>query len=81
MPARVPVPLPLFVNVIPDGSGPVAVTDASGKPDVVIVKVRATPIPKDADVALVTAGAWLTLRTKLWAAGVPTPLVALSVRR
>ena len=47
---------------------------------VVTVKVPAVPTVKVALAALVIAGAWLTVRVKVWVAALPTPLWAVMVK-
>jgi hypothetical protein len=69
----------LPTNVTPLGSGPVFVTVGVGVPVVVTVKVAADVAVNVALAALVIASAWLTVRVKLWVAGVPTPLLAVIV--
>ena len=59
VPANVAVPLLLFVKVTPFGSVPVPVIDMLaplGKPEVVTVKVPATPVWNVVVFALVIAG-------------------------
>ena len=80
MPASVAVPLPLSVRVTPGGKAPVSVMVAAGKPVVVTVNEPAWPTPKLVLSALVIAGAWLTVRVKLWVALGETPLAAVKVR-
>src|SRR4051794_29924975 len=79
MPARVAVPLPLSVSVTPVGSAPVLVRLAVGKPEDVTVNVPAAPTANVALFALVTAGAWLTVRGKDWVAAGATPFAAMTV--
>ena len=62
------VPSPLSVKVTPAGSAPVSVRAAVGNPVVVTVNVPAWPTVKVALAALVIAGAWSTVRVKLWVA-------------
>jgi hypothetical protein len=59
---------------------PVCVSDGVGAPVVVTVKLPAVPTENVVLVALVIAGAWFTVRVKLWWAGAPTPLLAVIVR-
>ena len=73
------MPLPLSTNVTPLGSVPVRLTDGVGVPLVVTVKLPAVPVVNAVLLALVIAGAWFTLRVKLWLAGLPTPLLAVIV--
>ena len=47
-----------------------------GEPVAVTVKVPALPTVKVVELALVIAGAWFTVRVKVWVAGLPTPLLA-----
>ena len=70
----------MFTNVTPLGRVPVAVRDGVGAPVAVTVKLPAVPTVKVVLVALVIAGAWLTVRVKGWLAGVPTLLLAVMVR-
>ena len=79
VPASVPPPVALRVNVMPAGSVPVTVAVARGKPVLVTVKVLATPTPKVAEAALVIAGAWFTVKVNDCTAGAPLPLDALNV--
>ena len=79
VPLSVAVPFPLLTNVTPLGSAPVSVTDGVGVPVVVTVKLPAVPTVNVVLLALVIAGAWFTVRVKLWLAGVPTPLLAVIV--
>src|SRR5215472_873275 len=82
VPLSVAVPFPLFTNVTPLGSVPVSVRDGVGVPVVVTVKLAAVPTANVVLLALVMLGAIpvLTVRVKLWLAGVPTPLLAVIVR-
>ncbi len=64
VPPNVPVPFPLSTNVTPDGSAPVRVMAATGNPVVVTANVPATPTVNVVALALVTAGAWLTVSVK-----------------
>ena len=60
------MPLPLSTYAIPDGSAPPPrVIEGWGKPVAVTVKVQATPTTQVVALALVTAGAWLTVSVKL----------------
>ena len=74
------MPLPLSTNVTPVGSVPVSLSAGVGKPVVVTVKLPAVPTVKVVLLALVMAGAWLTVRVKVWVASLPTPLEAVKVR-
>ena len=70
----------MFTNVTPLGSAPVSVSVGVGAPVVVTVKLPdVLPTVKVAVFALVIAGAWFTVRVKLWFAGLPTPLLAVIV--
>src|SRR5271157_611600 len=80
VPLSVAVPLPLSANVTPLGKVPVSLRLACGKAVVVTVKLPAAPAVKVVLLALVMAGAWLTVRVKVWVAGLPTPLEAVKVR-
>ena len=79
VPLSVAVPLPLSTNVKPSGSAPVCVKDGVGAPIAVTLKLPAVPAVNVAPALLVIAGAWLTVSVKLCVAGVPTPLVAVTV--
>ena len=79
VPLSVAVPLPLLTNVTPLGSVPVCVSDGVGVPVVVTVKLPAVPTVNVVLLALVIAGAWFTVKVKLWLAGLPTPLLAVMV--
>src|SRR5207245_5127650 len=61
VPLSVPVPFPLSVKVTPLGSAPVSVRVGVGVPVVVTVNVPAVPTTNVALLALVIAGAWLTV--------------------
>jgi hypothetical protein len=74
IPARVPVPFPLSTNDTPVGRDPVLVNDGAGEPAVVTVKVPANPVVKVVLLALVIAGAALTVRVKFWVASGETTL-------
>jgi hypothetical protein len=83
VPAKVAVPLPLFVNVTPLGNVPLSVRVGVGVPVAVTVKEPAPPTVKVVLLALVMAGAWfawLTVRVNVCVAAVPTPLLAVIVR-
>src|SRR5205814_1232534 len=68
--AGVPPSAPvLALNVTPLGRAPVSLKVGAGKPLAVTV----------ATLALVRAGAWSTVRVKLWVAFVPMPLAAVNV--
>jgi hypothetical protein len=74
------VPFPLLTNVTPLGRAPVWLKVGAGTPVAVTVNVPAVPTLNVVLVALVIAGAWFTVRVKVWLAGVPTPLLAVMVR-
>jgi hypothetical protein len=80
VPASVPVPFPLLVNVTPLGSVPELVIVGAGEPVVVTVKVPADPATNVVAFGLVNAGAVLTVRVKFWVAFGEMPLVAVKVR-
>ena len=65
MPLSVAVPLPLSTNDTPLGRAPLSVSAGVGKPVVVTVKLPAVPTVKVVLLALVMAGAWVTVRVKL----------------
>ena len=69
----------MSAKVTPAGKVPVSLIDGVGLPVVVTVKVPAVPAVKVAVLALVIAGAWLTVRVKDWVASGCTPLAAVSV--
>ena len=81
LPAKVAVPLPLSVKVTPPGSAPVSLkVVAAGKWwPVVTVKLPAVPTVNAAVLALVIAGASVTVRVKVWVALGATPLLAVIV--
>ena len=79
VPARVAVPSPLSTKVTPVGRGPDSVRAGVGKPVVVTVNDPAVPTAKVLALALVMAGAWSTVRVKLWVASGDTPLAAVMV--
>ena len=62
MPARVAVPLPLSVNVTPEGSVPAWLRVGVGIPVVVTVKLNAWPAVAVAEAALVMARPLFTVR-------------------
>ena len=74
------VPFPLSINVTPLGAAPVSVSESVGVPVAVTVKLPVVPTVNVVLLALVIAGAWVTVRMKGWLAGVPTPLLAVTVR-
>ena len=69
----------MSANVTPLGSAPVSVSEGVGVPDAVTVKLPAEPAVNVALFALVIAGAWVTVRVRVWLAGVPAPLLAVIV--
>src|SRR5579872_1035194 len=79
VPARVPVPFPLSVNVTPAGSEPDSTRDGAGGPVEITVNVPAAPTVKDLLFGLVIAGAWFTVSVKPWVALAPTPFSAVKV--
>ena len=82
VPLSVPVPFPLSLNVTPLGSAPVSLSEGVGLPVAVTVKLPAVPTVNVVLLVLVIAGAVcavLTVRVKLWLAGVPTALLAVIV--
>ena len=74
------VPSSLAVKVTPAGKAPVSLMAAAGKPVVVMVNEPVWPTVKVVVLALVIAGAWLTVRVKLWVASGEMPLAAVRVR-
>jgi hypothetical protein len=73
----------LLTNVTPLGSVPDSVKDGAGVPVVVTVKLPVVPTVNVVLLALLIAGfagAWFTVRVKVWLAGVPTPLLAVRMR-
>ena len=60
---------------LPEASEKVGV----GYPVAVAVKLPALPVVNVAELALVMAGAWVTVRVNDWVASVPTPLPAFTV--
>ena len=77
-PVGVPVSTPAPVRLKPTGRVPVVTLKVGkGKPVAVTVKAGpAVPTVKVALATLVMAGAWSTVRVKVWVALVPTPLLA-----
>jgi hypothetical protein len=65
VPLRVPVPLPLFLNVTPFGNVPDSANDGIGKPVVVTVNDPATPTVNVVLVALVMDGGMPTVSVKV----------------
>ena len=82
VPLNVAVPSPWFVKETPDGRLPLsAIVATVGLPLVVIVNVPALPTMNVAALALVIAGAWLTVSLKTCVASGVTPLLAVIVSR
>src|ERR1700693_1426175 len=79
VPLSVPVPLRLSTNVTPLGRDPLSVQDCFGKPVDVTVSDPAVPTRNVALLALVMAGAWLTVSAKFCTTFEPTPLAAMKV--
>ena len=78
--AGVPLSTPVdALNVTPVGNTPDSLRVAVGNPLAVRVKLPALPTVNVALLALVIAGAWLTVSVKLWLAGWPTPFAAVKV--
>ena len=73
------VPSRLSTKVTPEGSAPVSLRAAVGKPVVVTVNVPSVPVVNVVLSALVIAGAWSTVSVKLWVASGSTPLAAVMV--
>jgi hypothetical protein len=69
----------LLTNVTPLGRVPVWLNVGTGAPVDVIAKLPAVPTVNVVLVALVIAGAWFTVKVKVWLADVPTPLLAVNV--
>src|SRR5215472_4438532 len=67
------------LNVTPLGNVPVSLNVGVGLPVAVTVNVPAVPTVNVVLLALVITGAVFTVSVKAWAAGVPTPLVAVKV--
>jgi len=78
--AGVPESTPAVVKVTPEGRAPVSENVGDGTPEAVTVKVPAVPAVKVVLLALVMAGAWSTVRVKLWVALGLTPFEAVIVR-
>jgi hypothetical protein len=77
----VPLKTPVdALNVTPAGNVPDSLRVAAGYPLAVTVKLPALPTVNVALLALVIAGAWLTVRAKFCVAAEPTPLEAVNVR-
>jgi len=80
VPASVPVPLPLSVNVTPLGSAtPPRPIDGVGNPVVVTENVPGLPTVNVVALALLIVGAWFTVNVKLCGDVDPTVLVAVNV--
>ena len=80
VPLSVAVPFPLSVNVTPLGRvTPPSLRAGGGNPVVITVNEPADPATNVVLLALVIAGAWPTVRVKLWLAGEPTPLLGVNV--
>ena len=77
MPLSTPV---VASKVTPDGRVPVRLKVGAGKPLAVGVKLPAVPTAKVVALALVKAATWFTVSVKFLVAGVPTPLLALTVK-
>ena len=77
VPLRTPV---AALKVRPAGRVPVSLNVGAGLPVAVTVKEPAPPTVKVAWLALVKAGAWLTVRVKLWVAAGLMPLLAVMVK-
>jgi hypothetical protein len=78
VPEMVPVPSPLSVNSIPEGSGLVVLMAAVGYPAVVIENEPVSPRTNVAVVALVNVGGWSIVNVMIRFA-LPTVLLALSL--
>jgi len=77
----VPLSTPVVaLKVTPLGSVPVSLRVGVGKPVAVTGNDPAVPTVNAVLLALVMAGASLTVSVKLWVAFVPTPLLAVMVR-
>ena len=68
------------LKVTPAGRVPARLKVGAGKPLAVGVKVPFEPTAKVVALALVKAAAWLTVSVKFLVAGVPTPLLATTVK-
>jgi hypothetical protein len=80
VPANVPVPSPLLVNVTPPGNAtPPRAMDGAGKPVVVTVNVPGVPTVNVVALALEIVGASFTVSVKFCAGVEPTVLVAVKV--
>ena len=78
--AGVPLSTPVeALKVTPLGSVPVSLSVGVGKPVAVTGNDPAEPTVKAVLLALVMAGAWLTVRVKFCVASVPTPFAALKL--
>ena len=69
----------MSLKVTPLGRVPDSVRDGVGVPVIVTENVPAVPTINVVLLALVITGAMLTVSVKTWAAGVPTPLLAVKV--
>ena len=79
--AGVPLSTPLdALKVTPAGNAPDSLRVGAGDPLAVTVKLPALPTVNVVLLALVIAGAWLTVSVKLCVAAEPTPLEAVNVR-
>ena len=79
VPLRVAVPSPLSLKVTPLGSAPDSVKDGVGKPVVSTVNDAEAPTANVVLLGLMMAGAWSTVKLKVWLAGEPMPLLAVNV--
>lgn len=70
----------MSTKVTPVGNAPVSERDGVGRPVVVTENDPAAPNANVALAALVIAGPWSTVRVRVCVAGLPTPLVALTLR-
>ena len=77
LPARVPLPLWLSINVRPEGNVPVGVMLGTGEPVAVTVNTPFAVVPNVALFALVIPNGWLTVSEKLC---VELPAVLVAVR-
>ncbi len=73
------VPSPLSTKATPGGSAPVSLSEGSGVPVVVRLKLPAVPAVKVVEAAEVMAGASSTVRVKSWVASGLTPFCAVMV--
>jgi hypothetical protein len=77
--AGVPPSTPAALSVTPLGSAPVSLNVGGGKPVAATVKEQAVLSVHVVLLALVMAGAWSTVRVKLWVAFGRIPLLAVKV--